>query len=149
MIVADAIEHIGKEFGALVIASAGNDGSNIEERKKYPASFENDNLLVIASTKKGGSLSWFSNYGTTSVDLAAPGSAILSTIPGNMYASYDGTSMAAPNTTGVAAEVLSHFPELGPVELKERLMNSVSKEKDQSNRTVSGGIVNLYNALRY
>lgn len=149
MIVAEAIEHIGKEFGTLVIASAGNDGANIEERKKYPASFENDNLLVVAANRQGGNLSWFSNYGTTSVDLAAPGSGILSTIPGNMYASYDGTSMAAPNTTGVAAEVLSHFPELGPVELKERLMNSVSKEKDQSNRTVSGGIVNLYNALRY
>lgn len=145
MIVSEAIDFIGEEYGTLVIASAGNDRSNIEERKKYPASFENDNLLVIASNQKGGSLSSFSNYGEISVDLAAPGSRILSTVPGNMYATYDGTSMASPNTTGVAAEVLSHYPELGPVELKNRLMDTVSKERE--NKTVSGGIVNLYNAL--
>lgn len=150
MIVNETIDHIGKDFGVLVFAAAGNDyGRDIDVRRAYPASFESDYLLVVASTAKSGGLSWFSNIGPKSVDLAAPGSDIYSTVPRNGYANMSGTSMATPTTVGVAAEVLSHFPELTPVQLKHVLMNSVTPVKSFQGKMVSAGRVDLYNALQY
>ena len=149
MIVEDTINHIGSTYGTLVVAAAGNDyGRDIDTRLVYPASFTSDYLMVIASTTDKGNLSFFSNIGFKNVDLAAPGSSIYSTVPGNKYANMSGTSMATPTTVGVAAEVLSHFPELGPVELKKLLMNSVTKVKDFSTKMASGGRVDLYKALQ-
>jgi thermitase len=149
MIVEDTINHIGSTYGTLVVAAAGNDyGRDIDTRLVYPASFTSDYLMVIASTTDKGNLSSFSNVGFKNVDLAAPGSSIYSTVPGNKYANMSGTSMATPTTVGVAAEVLSHFPELGPVELKKLLMNSVTKVKDFSTKMASGGRVDLYKALQ-
>ena len=149
MIVEDTINHIGSTFGTLVVAAAGNDyGRDIDTRLVYPASFTSDYLMVIASTTDKGNLSFFSNIGLKNVDLAAPGSSIYSTVPGNRYADMSGTSMATPTTVGVAAEVLSHFPELGPVELKKVLMQSVTKVKDFTQKMASGGRVDLYQALQ-
>jgi thermitase len=149
MIVNETMDHIGKTYGTLVVAAAGNDyGRNIDNSRVYPASFESDYLMVIASTTKSGGLSWFSNVGAKSVDLAAPGSGVYSTVPGNRYSSMSGTSMATPTTVGVAAEVLSHFPNLGPIELKETLIKSVTKVKKFSGKMVSGGRVDLFKALQ-
>jgi subtilisin family serine protease len=150
MIVNETIDHIGQNFGVLVFAAAGNDyGRNIDVRRAYPASFESDYLLVVASTAKNGGLSWFSNIGPKSVDLAAPGSDIYSTVPRNRYANMSGTSMATPTTVGVAAEVLSHFPELTPVQLKHVLMNSVTPVKKFEGKMVAAGRVDLFSALQY
>ena len=150
MIVKETIDYIGKNYGVLVLAAAGNDyGRNIDADRAYPASYESDYLLVVASTNKWGRLSWFSNIGPNSVDLAAPGSDIYSTINGNRYAEMSGTSMATPTTTGVAAKVLNHFPELGPVELKKVLMDSVTPVSSFQGKMVSPGRVDLYNALMY
>jgi subtilisin family serine protease len=150
MIVNETIDHIGKTYGALVLAAAGNDyGRDIDTDKAFPASFESEYLLVVASTAKSGGLSWFSNIGLKSVDLAAPGSNIYSTVKNNKYANMSGTSMATPTTTGVAAEVLSHFPSLSPLELKKVLMESVTPVKNFKNKMVSPGRVDLYNSLRY
>jgi subtilisin family serine protease len=102
---------------------------------------------VIASTTSSGSLSTFSNVGKNTVDLAAPGSNIYSTIVGNKYGMASGTSMASPNTTGVAAMVLGYHPELSAVELKNLLMKSSTKVAAFSDKTVSGGRVNLKTAL--
>ncbi len=150
MIVNETMDHIGQTFGTLVVAAAGNDyGRNIDKRKTYPASFESDYLLVIASTSKGGGLSFFSNVGRKSVDLAAPGSNIYSTTPGDSYGNMSGTSMATPTTVGVAAEVLSHFPEMGPLGLKKTLIDSVTKVSKFKKKMVSGGRVDLFQSLQY
>lgn len=149
LIVEDTINHVGQTYGTLVVAAAGNDyGRDIDSRLVYPASFSSDYLMVIASTASSGGLSFFSNIGIKNVDLAAPGSSIYSTIPGNKYGSMSGTSMATPTTVGVAAEVLSHFPNLGPIELKNVLMSSVTKVDAFSMKMASGGRVDLYKALQ-
>ena len=145
--VSEAIEYIGKEFGVLVVAAAGNSSRNIDTTPSYPASFTNDSLLVVASTSKYGGLSYFSNYGQKGVDVAAPGSGIYSTYPGNRYSSMSGTSMASPNTAGLAAEILSHFPNLTPFELKKIIMNSVTKIGSMTSRLVSGGRIDLEKSL--
>jgi subtilisin family serine protease len=145
--VSEAMELIGKEYGVLVVAAAGNSSQDIDRYKAYPASFENENLLVVASTTRRGGMSGFSNYGLKSVDVAAPGSGIYSSLPGNKYTSMSGTSMASPNTAGVAAEVLARFPMLTPVELKVVLMKSAVPVKSFSSRIASGGRVDLIRAI--
>ncbi len=148
MLVKETIDHIGKEYGVLVVAAAGNSTQNIDKRLTYPASFDSSNLLVVASTTKSGRLSYFSNYGKVNVDLAAPGSSIYSTTPGNRYSSMSGTSMASPNTAGVAAEVLSHNPEMSAKELKDILMENVSPVSKYTRKMASGGLINLNQALQ-
>lgn len=105
----------------------------------------------------------FSNYGKNNVDVFAPGFKINSTIPGSKYEEFDGTSMAAPVVSGLAALVWSYYPELSAIQLKEIIMQSVTKvsrkvkyknEKGETIRVpfadlcVSGGIVNAFNALK-
>lgn len=148
MAVSEAIKHIGEKYGVLVIAAAGNSSRDIDRRLTYPASFDNDHLMVVASTSSRGGMSYFSNYGKKNVDVAAPGSSVYSTTPNNRYSSMSGTSMASPAAAGVAAEVLSQNPELGPVELKELLMTSATKVGRFSGKIVSGGRVDLYSALQ-
>ena len=86
----------------LFVAAAGNNASNNDTTPVYPASYNVDNVITIASTTSSNTLSYFSNYGITSVDIAAPGSAILSTYPSSTYATLQGTSMAAPQVSGIA-----------------------------------------------
>ena len=148
MAVKETIDHIGEVYGVLVVAAAGNSSRDIESRRTYPASFESENLLVVASSTKRGRMSYFSNYGTTSVDIVAPGSSIYSTMPNHRYGSMSGTSMASPTVAGVAAEVLSQHPELTPVELKKVLMDNVVKLKIFSKKVVSGGRIDLFKTLK-
>jgi cell wall-associated protease len=105
-------------------------------------------------------LSRFSNYGKKEVDLFAPGVRIYSTVPGNQYATYSGTSMAAPIVAGIAALLLEYYPHLSARQLKYILIHSVFTLPDNQVRwmgsgrwidfsqlSVSGGIVNAYNAI--
>ena len=153
MVVRDTINEIGKKYNVLVIASAGNDSSgpfswhNNDNSPKYPASFDSESLLVIASTTSSGSMSGFSNIGPKTVDLAAPGSNIYSTLNGNKYGMASGTSMASPNTSGVAAMVLGFYPKLSATELKSVLMKSSTPVAAFKAQIVSGGRVNLKAAL--
>lgn len=150
MIVNETITHIGETYGVLTFAAAGNEYErDIDSRPKYPASFDSDYLVTVASTAKSGRLSSFSNVGKESVDLAAPGSSVYSTYPRNRYGDMSGTSMATPTTVGVAAELWSHFPELSPLQIKSVLMKSVTKVPSFANKMVSGGRVDLYNSLLY
>jgi len=154
MVVRDVINEIGKKYNTLVIASAGNDSMgpwswhNNDSSPKYPASFDSETLLVIASTTSSGSLSTFSNIGINTVDVAAPGSNIYSTINGGKYGMASGTSMASPNTSGVAAMVLGQFPNLTAKELKAVLMKSVTPVAAFKSQIASGGRVNMQNALK-
>lgn len=148
MAVRDAINHIGEEYGTLVVAAAGNSSLNIDRNLRYPASFDSPNLIVVASTSSYGNMSYFSNYGAVNVDVAAPGSGIHSTVPNNRYMGMSGTSMAAPTTSGVLAEIMSRFPDMDHVQVKNLLIDSVSKVRSFSGKMVSGGRIDLLNALK-
>jgi len=147
-LVKETIDYIGSVYGVLVVAAAGNSSRDIDRRLTYPASFDSETLLVVASTSKRGGMSYFSNYGKIGVDVAAPGSGIYSTTPRNRYGNMSGTSMASPNTAGVAAEILSRNPALTPVELKEVIMRTVSKRRGYTAKVVAGGLVDLSAAVK-
>lgn len=146
-LIPDTLKYIGEKYGVLVIAAAGNDSDDIDKNPTYPASFNNENLLIVAATSKAGKMSSFSNYGQINVDVAAPGSNIYSTTPNNNYGSMSGTSMATPTTVGVAAEILSHNPNLTLSQLKNILINSVTKIDGLKNKMVSGGRIDLLKGL--
>ena len=146
-LIPETLKYIQDNYSVLVIAAAGNDSSDIDRTPTYPASHKSDNLLIVASTSNSGGMSYFSNYGKIGVDVAAPGSSIYSTTPGNRYESMSGTSMASPTTAGVAAEVLSHYPNLTPVQLKQVLMDSVTKVDRFKDKMVAGGRIDLLKAL--
>jgi thermitase len=152
MVVRDTINTISNK-GVLVVVSAGNDSlgpfswHNNDVEAKYPASFDSANTLVIASTTSSGGLSSFSNIGPLTVDVASPGSNVYSTINGNKYSMASGTSMAAPNASGVAAMVMGYYPTLKNTTVKKVLMDTVTKVPDFSGKIVSGGRLNLKMAL--
>lgn len=130
----------------LFVAAAGNDAVDNDANPSYPSSYEHGSVLSVASTTSTDAMSGFSQWGLTSVDMGAPGSAVLSTVPGG-YSSFSGTSMATPHVAGVAALVLSVNPELNVLELKELLMNSGDENADLAGKTVSGKRLNAYTAL--
>ncbi|WP_199609699.1 S8 family serine peptidase [Flocculibacter collagenilyticus] len=131
----------------LFIAAAGNSSVDNDSSPHYPSSYENEGVLSVASTTHTDSMSSFSNYGLTSTDLGAPGSSILSTVPGGGYDSFSGTSMATPHVAGAAALVLSVNPDLTHLELKDILMTSGDDNAAMNGTTVSGKRLNVNNAL--
>ncbi|HJN67787.1 MAG TPA: S8 family serine peptidase, partial [Pirellulales bacterium] len=132
---------------SLFIAAAGNSSSNNDASPHYPSNYDLDNVISVASTTHNDTLSSFSCYGATTVDLGAPGSSIYSTVPGNSYASYSGTSMATPHVAGVAAMLLAENPSLTAAEVKAVILNSVDPIDALTGITVTGGRLNAYNAL--
>jgi subtilisin family serine protease len=133
--------------GTLFVFSAGNDSSNNNTSRRYPCNYPLANIVCVAASEDDDTLAPFSNYGSTSVDLAAPGADILSTVPGGTFAYFDGTSMASPHVAGAAALVLSHRPTLTPVELKSALLLSVDKKPSYSGLVRTGGRLNVAGAL--
>ena len=152
MVVRDTMNQISKK-GVLVVVSAGNDSTgpfswhNNDISPKYPASFDSQNMIVIASTTSSGSLSSFSNIGPVTVDVASPGSSIYSTLNGNKYGMASGTSMAAPNASGVISMVMGYYPGLKNTSIKKIIMDSTSVDENYLGKIVTGGRVNLRSAL--
>lgn len=131
----------------LFVAAAGNDGVDNDVNPHYPSSYEHDSILAVANTTHTDEMAWDSQWGLTSVDMGAPGSAILSTVPGGGYASYSGTSMATPHVAGAAALVLSINPNLTALELKQLLMSSGDANANLAGLTVAGTRLNVHQAL--
>ncbi|MHB1177113.1 MAG: S8 family peptidase [Daejeonella sp.] len=172
-VVDEAVKYAASK-DVLLVHAAGNDGKNTEKDDNVPNRLYADSTGVTMGTAEGwievGASGWkndedlvasFSNYGGKSVDVFAPGVKINSTLPDSKYKENDGTSMASPVVAGLAALIRSYYPLLTAVQVKDIIVNSVTKveqkvkikEDGSSSRvpfsqiSVSGGIVNAYNAL--
>ena len=131
----------------LFVASAGNDGTNNDVTPRYPSSYNVPNVIAVAATDNRDLLAPFSNYGPTSVHLAAPGSNILSTTPGDLYQYLSGTSMAVPHVSGTAALVLSRCP-MDTATLKSTLLSTVDAIPVLTGKVLTGGRLNANAAIR-
>jgi subtilisin family serine protease len=124
--------------GFLFVAAAGNDSNNNDSNPSYPASYKLSNILSVAAVDSGDALASFSNYGATTVHVAAPGVNILSTLPGAQYGRLSGTSMAAPHVTGVAALLKAASSDNNASRIKSRIMGSAESLPQLAGKVVSG-----------
>lgn len=146
----DAIKKAGEVYGQLFIAAAGNDGEDNDAYPHYPSSYDLPNLIAVAAIDSAGELADFSNYGLESVDLAAPGVDILSTVPGgggDALDSYSGTSMACPHVAGAAALLWSLNPDYPYTVIRDALLTSVAPNANLDGKVVTGGELDLYAAV--
>jgi subtilisin family serine protease len=142
----DAIER-ANDAGILFIAAAGNTaGQNNDVNPSYPSSYNNANVIAVASITSSGGLSSFSQFGPTSVDIGAPGSDIWSTVPGS-YNSYSGTSMATPHVTGAAALYKAINPTATAAQIKAAILNGATPTASLAGKVVSGGRLNVVGFL--
>ncbi len=130
--------------GALIVAAAGNQGGRLGNNDRYPTYPANlrslhDNVIAVANITDQAQLSGQSNYGLSSVDLAAPGTDIYSTYARGSYQSQDGTSMATPLVSAAAAYLWQAAPSLSPWEVKSRLLHSVRTDSSLRGRLIAPG----------
>ena len=135
------LEDAIKAYGGLFIASAGNSSVNTDINHHYPSGYHCDNIISVAATNSKDILQF--NYGAETVDIAAPGVSIYSTIPNGKYASKNGTSMASPHVAGAAALLMGYYPDLTTSELKELILDSVDKIPDLLDKVSTGGRLNI------
>lgn len=137
--------------GVVFVAASGNDGRNSDVKPDYPAAFDLPNVISVAATGASDQLVDFSNYGPVSVDLAAPGDDIESTVPRSVdssgYASFSGTSMATPFVTGAVALYLSHFPQATGDQARAAILQTVDKLPSLAGKVATGGRLDVARAL--
>ncbi|NUM89273.1 MAG: S8 family serine peptidase [Bdellovibrionales bacterium] len=143
----DAINE-AKEKGILFVAAAGNDSQNSDSDPHYPAGYQIANVMAVAASTNRDTLASFSTYGKRSVHIAAPGHNIVSTVPGNAYDSYSGTSMATPHVSGAAALLWSTDPAMTFADVKQRLLDSRDYVGNMARKVMSSGRMNVDNAVR-
>ncbi|MEW6002255.1 MAG: S8 family serine peptidase [Nitrospirota bacterium] len=131
----------------LFVAAACNEARNNDITPCYPASFELPNLISVAASTQDDDLVIFSNYGKKSVSVAAPGFDILSTYLPNTYVSLNGTSMATPFVSGLAALILARNPGFSVTQLKDQILRTVDKIPALDGKILTDGRINAYRAL--
>lgn len=166
--VDDAVRYADSK-GVLLVHAAGNDAKNNDTTFNYPSAYYLDgtrpkNWITVGASgdeKAGGLVASFSNYGKKDVDVFAPGVQIYATVPGgNTYRDLQGTSMASPVVAGLAAFIMNYYPTLTASQVKGIILQSVSKpgkkvtnpqtlkDTEMSDLSVTGGIVNAYEAIK-
>lgn len=167
--VDEAVEY-ARTKGVLLVHAAGNDGKNIDSSWNFPSptykksGIKASNWITVGASgdpKIGGLTAGFSNYGKAEVDVFAPGVKIYSTIPGgNNYGNAQGTSMASPVVAGLAAFILSYYPDLSAEQVKWVIEKSAvaadikvikpgtSDFVELVEISKSGGVVNAYEAIK-
>jgi subtilisin family serine protease len=147
----DAIDRAGAA-NILFVAAAGNSGTNNDATPSYPSGYTSANIIAVASITSTGGLSSFSQYGATTVDIGAPGSAIWSTVPVQArknqpvtggYASYSGTSMATPHVSGAVALYASLNPGATAAQIKAAILEAATPTHSLTGKTVTGGRLNV------
>jgi len=167
-VVDEAVKY-AESKGVLMVHAAGNSSKDIDEKNNFPSRrFDNGkeagNWLEIGASAAGDGIDFvgsFSNYGKKTVDVFAPGVNIYSTTPENTYESFNGTSMAAPSTAGVAAILMSYYPDLSAFQVRDILRKSSRKFDNLkvkkpgteelvefSALSISGGLINAYEAVK-
>jgi len=169
--VDDAVKY-AQDKGVLIVHAAGNEATNVDEKRHFPSAYylegirDSSWITVGASgpTKKN-LVAYFSNYGKNDVDVFAPGLEIYSTIPTrDQYKMEQGTSMASPVVAGLAALIMSYYPQLSAVEVKQAIQksakpmnvtvyrpNEMDEKNDQLNfedLSAAGGVINAVEALK-
>jgi subtilisin family serine protease len=144
----DALDAMGNA-GILNVFAAGNNGRNTDANPFYPASYTSPSILSVANSTTTDARNSSSNWGTTTVDLAAPGTGIYSTVRTTAnYGTMTGTSMASPHVAGAAALLASYNPNLSPASLKATLMNTVDTISWSATPIKTSGRLNVDRALR-
>jgi subtilisin family serine protease len=136
-----------ENHNAIFVAAAGNNAMNTDIIPFYPASYPNGNIVAVAASDTTDLLTTFSNWGKTTVDIAAPGSAILSTVPNNGYTAYSGTSNAAPFVSGTLALMMGCAPGLSSAYYIETMLSTVDCSPACINRVASTGRLNTNRSL--
>ncbi len=147
-----AIQKAG-EAGVLFVTAAGNQsgsisGVNIDEDPIYPASFLEKDSLVVSALDTNGEMAHYSNYGAHTVDLAAPGSSIFSTLSHGGYGTMSGTSMATAFVSGAASLILSLDSGLHPADVKKILKNSAVSSPLLEGKVMNASVLNLEQAVQ-
>lgn len=165
-----ALGKLGRS-GALTVAASGNSLTNLDilsprvlsgetvrrgNRPAYPAAYDLPSLISVAASNDRDSFAFFTNYGADSVDVAAPGVDVLSTVPNKRYGIFVGTSMSAPHVAGVAGLVKSRFPSRSPEQIRLNIMRSVDKPRRMRSATqhnpniatITQGRINAASALK-
>jgi subtilisin family serine protease len=134
--------------GILVVAAAGNEHSNSDQRHYYPADYQLPNILSVTAIDSSRRVLPTSNYGERTVHLAAPGADILSALPGGAYGLMTGTSQATAFATGVAALLIDHNLEMrSPERIIAHLMRTGTPEPRLNGKTMARSVLNSYRAL--
>ena len=142
-----ALELTIRESSMLFISAAGNNGINNNSTPMFPASLRLPNLISVASIKSDGTLADDSNYGVSTVDIAAPGEDIYSTLVGT-YGYSSGTSMAAPHITGLAAMLYAYQENIYPAQVKELIINTMTPLDTLTGFLINPGIPDAGAAIR-
>lgn len=149
-----ALEQVMKDSSMLFIVSAGNGdangrGINIDRVPDFPSSYHLPNVISVANLMFDGNLAQSSNYGSSTVNLAAPGTYIASTVTDNGYGFMTGTSMSAPMVTGVAAMVYSYRTDMSLQDVRTAILNSARPMTGLQGRVSTGGMLDAYAAMNY
>jgi subtilisin family serine protease len=150
--------------GILFVAAAGNGGTdqvgdNNDATPSYPSGYTTlqgttsqkaaayESVISVAALTASGTRASYSNYGAATVDIAAPGSGIVSTLPGNGYGSYNGTSMATPHVTGTVALYASAFPQASASAVRSAILTTARPTSSMTGMVVTGGRLDTAAAL--
>jgi serine protease len=135
--LADAIQNAAAH-NVIFVAASGNYGVNTDTTPEYPASYNFSNVVSVAASNTDGTLTSYSDYGAHSVSIAAPGQNILSTYPGGKYQILSGTSMAAPQVTGVLGLIRSLHPTWSAAQDINQLLSSADRLSSLTGKVESG-----------
>jgi subtilisin family serine protease len=122
----------------VVVTAAGNESVNNDQVPSYPGSYRYTNVLTVGAVDSAGHLASFSNYGPSSVDVAAPGVRIMSTTAGS-YQSWDGTSMASPYVAATAALIASLRPDYSAAQIVNQIKATAHRSTELAGKIASAG----------